>query len=368
MSKRTFNLPEIFNAKIETALQACGYSVSSPKKLADAVLKLSDHYTQNPLAASPWKESWAQAASIAYYFPLNYARNRAVAAEANRLGFFEGLNHYVDVGSGMGPALFAFTEAHSFATTLAVDHSAEGLALAQALNANKINFHTEVADITVMMERLKKAESLSKTLLTASYVLTELINTPQLIFGFEALAIIEPSTSADSRQLMLLRQQLIDRGFQIWGPCTHQGACPLLTHSAKDWCHDRIHWQAPDWWMKIESHLPMKNRTLTYSYLLARREQAPPHKIRELGRLTGDMLVEKGKTRQSFCRSEAREFLSWFPQRMPKTEQLALQRGSLVSFTRPMADYETRAAELRLKSASDITEIEPLETLADKKS
>lgn len=368
MSKRTFNLPEIFDAKIETALQACGYSVSSPKKLADAVLRLSDHYTQNPLAASPWKESWAQAASIAYYFPLNYARNRAVAAEAKRLGFFEGLDHLIDIGSGMGPALFAFAEAHAFVSAHAVDHSNEGLALARALNANDVSFRTEVADITMTMERLRKAEPSSKTLLTASYVLTELINTPQLIYGFEALAIIEPSISADARKLMILRQQLIDKGFQIWGPCTHQGACPLLTQSAKDWCHDRIHWQAPDWWMKIESHLPMKNRTLTYSYLLARRELAPPTKIRELSRLTGDMLVEKGKTRQSFCRSEAREFLAWFPQRMEKTEQLELQRGSLVQFTKPIGDYETRAAELRLKSAADIIELESAENLADSKT
>src|SRR3989338_5951964 len=102
MNRRTFTLPDGFQAPIEASLHSLGYSLNEPGRLAKAVLRLSDHYTQNGEAETPWNEPWAQAASIAYYFPLNYARNRAVALEAQRLGFFRDLDTLIDFGSGTG--------------------------------------------------------------------------------------------------------------------------------------------------------------------------------------------------------------------------------------------------------------------------
>jgi len=54
----------------------------------------------------------------------------------------------------------------------------------------------------------------------------------------------------------------------------------------------------------------MKNHTMTYSYLIARRE-VKPAAPENFGRVVGDELVEKGKRRWLFCRGEQREFLSW---------------------------------------------------------
>ena len=71
----------------------------------------------------------------------------------------------------------------------------------------------------------------------------------------------------------------------------------------------RVHFDAPDWWLDIERKLPMKNRTLTYSYLLLSR--SAEHKWTGATRVIGDTLVEKGKTRQMICRGPEREFLSW---------------------------------------------------------
>lgn len=353
---RTFHLPEAFDQLIRSLLAELGFSVNEPRRLAEAVLRLSDHYHANPDAQTPWNEPWAQAASIAYYFPLNLARNQAVALEASRLGFFEGLTKVIDFGSGTGSALAAFSQALANAKDIvyqACDISAPSLNLGRKL----VNLATYESFTVQSAEDVPKGffESAEKTLVISSYALTELEGIPSWWEKAEALAIIEPSTQEDGRKLMQRRADLIEKGFQIWAPCTHQGACPLLTQSARDWCHDRVHWAAPDWFLEMEKHLPMKNRTITHSFLLARRNSAVPKDLVGLGRLTGDTLIEKGKTRQSVCRGPDREFLAWFPQRFPKgTANFTLERGRLVRFK---GELMKKATELRIQSPDQIEEI-----------
>ena len=176
-----------------------------------------------------------------------------------------------------------------------------------------------------------------------SYSLTEVKDLPKDWQTFEALMILEPSTSQDGRKLLEIRSQLIKAGYHIWAPCTHQKACPLLTHSKNDWCHDRAHVKAPAWFADLEQHLPMKNRTVTTSYLLARKK-APPEVLSNLARLTGDSLNEKGKTRQLICKGEEREYLSW----MHKTiSPQVLARGELIHLPE---NLEVKSNELRVKT------------------
>ena len=161
---------------------------------------------------------------------------------------------------------------------------------------------------------------------------------------------------------MSIRKSLIESGHSIWGPCTHQGPCPLLEMSARDFCHDRIHWQAPAWFLEMEKHLPMKNRTLTFSYLLVRKSRPAPKGIQGLARLTGDTLEEKGKHRQSVCRGPEREFLAWFPQRLKKGETITLDRGCLV---RLKPDLVMKATEVRLSAPDSIEELAPDSKILD---
>lgn len=364
--KRTFTLPESFSQAIAAELQKLGYRFEEPKRLADAALKLSDHYLQNPTAETPWNEPWAQAASLAYFFPLNYARNAAVASEAARLGFFEGLTGLVDYGSGTGSALFAFLNlwprlgGYAGPSATAIDTSPIALELAFRLGAARVmaNWERETVHGSSPPRALLH-RSLGNSLLSASYVLTELSELPEWWLKFEALAFVEPSTQGDGRSLMRTRERLLEHGFQVWAPCCHQGNCPLLAHSERDWCHDRIHWEAPAWFAELERHLPIKNRTLTFSYLLARRSLSPPQALAGLARLTGDMLEEKGRTRQLICRGTEREFLAWFPGRLPKGERIELHRGSLLRLNGPLVE---KANEARIPSKSSITEIKPDET------
>lgn len=359
---RTFHLPEPFERRIRSLLNELGFPVEEPRRLAEAVRQLSDHYHAHPDAPTPWDEPWAQAASVAYYFPLNLARNQAVALEAFRLGFFAGISKLIDFGSGTGSALAAFSEALANAKRADITYQACDIsAIALNLGRRIVNLPTQETIIVRSAEDVPNGfgENAENTLVVASYALTELEKIPSWWEKAEALAIIEPSTQEDGRKLMQWRAYLIEKGYKIWAPCTHQKDCPLLTQSARDWCHDRVHWQAPEWFTEMEKFLPMKNRTITHSYLLARRRLPAPKGLIGLGRLTGDTLVEKGKTRQSICQGPDREFLAWFPQRFPKgTGDFTLERGRLLRFRE---DPVKKSSELRIQSPDQI-ELIPADT------
>ena len=351
--RRVLSLPEAYTERIEALLKDFGHSIERPRELASAVHRLSDHYTLKAGEATPWAHDWVRAASLAYYFPLNYARARAVAQEAERLGFFSGLATMLDYGSGTGSALHAFADAtEKPLAAYALDVSREAMELGARLAAPE----RERATLISASCELKDREP-SSLLVVASYAYAELEDAPDWWLDAEALAIIEPSTQAAGRRLMELRHRLIEKGFKIWAPCTHQGPCPLLTHSQKDWCHDRIHWRAPAWMEAMERHLPMKNRTLTFSYLLARKTD-PPKALARYARLTGDTLEEKGKSRQSVCRGPDREFLSWFPERMKKAKlgKIELDRGLLVELG---GNLQTKASEIRVPAPDAARALEP---------
>ncbi|MBK9323305.1 MAG: hypothetical protein IPM97_10250 [Bdellovibrionaceae bacterium] len=297
--QRSFSIPADLEKKIEAALKKhFTLSLQDSKKLATAIKQLSDFFIENPDGQTPWSQPWAQIAYLAYFLPLNHARTQAVAREATTLGFLTGLDHVIDFGCGFGTASLALEEYFKHFTL--VERAKDICSRYSFLPTDKVQW----------VNKLEKITEPGKTLTVFSYSLTELCELPPWAKKSEALMILEPSTQSDGRELMTLRQKLIDDGFKIWAPCPHQGKCPLLTLSKTDWCHDRIHFAMPPWFEAIEHHLPMKNQTLTMSYLLARRSLVPtpsPQKARTVG----DRLKEKGKDRQMVCRGEEREFLAW---------------------------------------------------------
>src|SRR5690606_2541403 len=71
----------------------------------------------------------------------------------------------------------------------------------------------------------------------------------------------------------------------------------------------------PEFFAKIEQHLPMKNDTLTFSFLVAKKRlgnlQKSADHTSQVGRIVGEAMMEKGKIRQPFCRNSHWEQLSW---------------------------------------------------------
>lgn len=355
MPLRKIALPERYWPRIHAEVNRLGFSVGSVR-LANAVLQLSDRYLQNPSAPSPFEEAWAQAAYAAYYFPLNYARAKAAAEEGARMGFFAGLERFVDFGSGPGSAAFALLETNEF--------PGGALALDRADEALRMQARLALDDFPALRSARgsRPPQRLDGQLASFSYSLTEISELPQWAMECEALFLLEPSSRDDGRKLQSLRARLLAAGFHAWAPCPHQDACPLLVESARDWCHARAFFEQPAWFSALEARLPMKNRTVSYSYLLARKR--PPHEnLKGAARTVGDPLREKGKTRIALCRGPNREFLAWFPQRMEAVPDL--ERGELVRLAAGLAmtgkggGERAHAREIRLGAAEDVISLLP---------
>jgi ribosomal protein RSM22 (predicted rRNA methylase) len=333
--QRSFSVPSTLEQKIDRALKKqFQLSLQDSKKLAEAVKKLSDFFIANPDGATPWKETWAQIAYLVYFLPLNHARAQAVATEARRQGFFSGLSEVIDFGAGLGTASLALDQ--DFRNFTMIERAKDICARFDFLPEN-----------TQWLEKIEKLGQPEKSLTVFSYSLTELEEIPGWAQKSEALMILEPSTQQDGRKLMELRQKLIDQGYSLWAPCAHQKHCPLLNRSKTDWCHDRIFFVLPEWFAALEQHLPMKNRTLTTSYLLARKTKAPA-KGENTARTVGDRMREKGKDRQMICRGEEREFLAWMHKQGIDQE---IPRGVLIDLPENLQKVSN---ELRLQGMIQI--------------
>jgi ribosomal protein RSM22 (predicted rRNA methylase) len=323
----SFYLPKSLEDSIQTGLDLFQVKLSDSKKIADCVMQLSDFYIAKPIAQTPWNQNWCKIAYLAYYLPLNYIRARSVIARVMNLKFFDGLNHLVDFGSGLGSLPLATKDAGlSLATSDLIEISEDARKLCSKITPHLSQFSHKAFQPSIQVT--------SSTLVTASYSLTEVTKLPAWMLSSGGLLLIEPGTREDSRKLQHLRQSLINDGWSIHAPCTHQLQCPMLTTHDNDWCHDSTSWQQPDWFARIEDHLPIKNQTLHYSYLCARRDKLLDLPIDTtthagLARLTGDLQIFKGYAKQMICQNDARMFLSWQKKHF-KNDYPRLPRGTLV--------------------------------------
>lgn len=336
--QRQYSVPDFLETSIAEAIACYKTDLKKSKELAGCAQDLSDFFINEPSGATPWNEGWAQIGYLSYFLPLNYSRVLSVAQEAQARGFFAGLEDVYDFGAGLATASLALSQI----TNLRF-HLIEQAAQPKTLIENHFSYFKPTEWMTQLHS--KNISNGRKSLAVFSYSLTELAELPEWAYECEALMIIEPSTQEDGRKLLELREKLLKKGYHVWAPCTHEGPCPLLHQSKNDWCHDRIHFNAPEWFLKMEEHLPMKNRTLTMSYLLLRR--TAPQKI-NAARTVGDRLKEKGKDRQMICRGSDREFLAWMHKH--KIEQ-EIPRGVLVNIP---ADAIKVSNELRVSSAVEL--------------
>lgn len=327
----TTTIPSNLHKAIERRLDGFSLSLSQDAaKIAKAVLSLSTFYLQQPKDQTPYHQPWAQIASIAYFLPLNTIRLYAVMQHAKALGFFGEIGSALDIGSGLGAVSFAMAQAGVKLSLLecversqwAADSHRLLLGLGGGSSAGLCPHEWHVGTASDRNFHMSQVD-----LVTFSYSLTEFETLPPGLQRAKNVIIVEPGTLTDARALMRHRKTLQQWGFHIWAPCTHQGDCPLLTRSERDWCHDRVAWEQPDWYQAIEEHLPMRNQTLPFAYLLASRREPPPT-LKGLSRLVGDRIDEKGRSKQMLCRGAAREFAVWQKRQGPPPDIL---RGTLLA-------------------------------------
>jgi len=338
--------PDVLRAKQLTLLARVGVDPADSRAIAAAVKRLSDFYLKHPEKSTPWHEIWAQTAYLTYFMPLNWWRVAGVIRRGQQVNFFDGFEHYIDFGSGLGSVSCAFDAAGlSFKTGLCMERGLEAVAM-----------HRELAEGSLTRLSWQTSGDAAginhNTLAIFSYSFTELSQLPSWVANCDGLMMIEPSTRDDARRLQALRSSLMEQGWYVWGPCTHAMDCPLLVSGERDWCHDRFLWDQPNWLKAIEDHLPMKNGTLPCAWMMFKKTP-PPTSGYARARITGDMQEFKGYAKQLVCRSDRREFLSWQKKIFKKYPQM--NRGELVTIQR---DIPMKGQELRLENISDVV-IEP---------
>ena len=315
----TFSLSTEFESRIQKTYEKL-FSINpgSDPGLSHAITLAHKYYIENPEASSPWHRDWFQKAYLAYYLPLNYLRIKGVLHRLKGQSFLEEKLNITEWGSGNGAFSLAFKETDWQADFQFIEQGGAAKKQHELLEGKSLKF----------IEDIKSAKSFD--FFVASYSFTELTKLPDFVWDFDRLLLIEPSTNQDGRRLMSYRQNFIDEAYNVLAPCTHQGTCPLLKESEKDWCHDSFQMDYPEYLLSIENKIPVRLGPLSVSYLLVSKKDENPH----LGKLrvTGNTLKERGKVRQMICRGEDREFLSWFPKRAPvpfisRGELLELEDG-----------------------------------------
>lgn len=336
-----FSIPDSLEEIIDWGLEREGYSKAQTQKLATAILSLSKRYQEGGEKSDVWQTVSHRSAYWCYFLPWNFLRLQAVVQEGQRRGFFEGVTDVVDYGAGLGTTQLVLGSTalpHSHLSMVAIEASP----VARQLNeAWQTQFGSSVKTRVTSGYSLLSPPS-PKSVAVLSYSLNEVSTLPPNLLLYDRVLILEPSTRQAGRRLMTVRDEFLRNGFHCWAPCTHETACPLLASSKTDWCHDRILVERPDWMMKIEQHLPLDNRSLTFSYLLLAK--GPPVRQPGIARVIGDTQMEKGKVRQAICRGAQREFLAWLKK---EGRPPIIARGSLVAISdsTPCKGNEVRPAE-----------------------
>lgn len=320
-----------FDLRIKEALNRYAPE-TTPLRLAEQVKKLSDFYLIAPGSPTPWDTDYAVIATLSYFMPLNGVRLGAVFKEVERFLPEQMISEIWDFGSGLGTTQWVLEDQAWLPSRslFRVETSSRALDVHSQLENG--SWHSENRSLAHQPSR-------EGAMAIFSYSFLEMQKSLPSLGKFDHILILEPSTRECGRALMEWRSKFLHEGFHILAPCTHDEACPLLSQSSRDWCHMRVPFEQPDWFQQIESHLPMKNRSLTYSYLLISRSQK--RAVSAAGRVIGDTLTEKGKTRQMICRGPQREFLSWLHKNGSPPQ---IPHGALI---RSLEEVELKGQEVR---------------------
>lgn len=328
-----YTLPVEIDQWLQNQVLGLGHNLNDPKSLAALVVSQSKDY-QNKESTTDWSSRGSQAAYLSYFFPLNMIRSLKVLEEALHWDFFSEVDKVVDFGSGPGTLTQALLHHPKIQIQeiAAYDNTPELAPYFRNLGAPQ-------TQVSYFAQTPPPPPTSDKTALVASYAFNELSQsgTPEWIFDYSHILLIEPSTKVVFTDLLRLREELMERGFTILAPCPHQGSCPM-SQNRKDWCHDRVYWEQPTWFANLEKALPIKNPSLTFSYLIATRK--PPLSHTSYWRIVGDGLKEKGKTKWLICKDSDRNFIS-FLKRSGRSP--LLYRGERVNLT----DFDKKGTELR---------------------
>ncbi len=300
--------------------------------LAKNVLRLSRLLTRDrdDLPSSYLRDPGLRDAYLHYYLPANLAKVCLPLRELARHP--AGLLHrdrlrVLDLGTGPGTSVlgmlefFAEEEQPPALEFTAVDHVRENLLIAGELFGELRRTCRGTADLrTVQRPIAAKMDDCEGTydIIVFSNVLNELFHgavgriagrtelvaavLDRMLAQDGACIVIEPALRDTTREMLMVRDGLSERGLSVYAPCLLQERCPALVNP-KDWCHEDIPWVPSDLVQELDRRTGLRKDSLKFSYLVLRKDG------RALADCCGDSafrvvsepLVSKGKTEFYLC-------------------------------------------------------------------
>jgi SAM-dependent methyltransferase len=280
-------------------------------------------------------------AYLLFYWPVSYAQARYILkTHSIRPG------SVLELGSGAGPISAACADFSKPGIVLA-DRNPLILKLAQDLAKQK-NLKSQ----TLVWNPVKPLPAgLPKfDLITFQHVLNELwpddpdrihkrLRLVKSVFNHLTpsgrLLLIEPASMAPSRDLLLLRNLLLEEGLSMEAPCLFSGACPA-SEKTNDVCHMDFKWSPPAFLKTAIKLAGFQKKELKMTYYVFRTQAVPVSQNQEIFRIVSDkMLSKNGKIRFIACHHEGRISLSLHPSEANQVNQafLNLKRGDLIRIT-----------------------------------
>jgi len=149
------------------------------------------------------------------------------------------------------------------------------------------------------------------------------------------LLFIEPASMAPSRDLLLLRNQLLSEGLFMEAPCLFNHDCPALEKD-NDTCHMDFRWSPPAFLKNSIKLAGFQKKELKMTYFIFRTQPVSAIPDQQVFRIVSDkMLSKNGKIRFIGCHKEGRVSLSLHPSELQAGNQvfLNLKRGDLIKIT-----------------------------------
>ncbi len=350
--KSKLSLTDSLKNELEALSTLVGVDKFTDVELSRAIKAMSDAYIGKIGVLTPWNVPGATAAYVTYFHTRNTLRCLAALLRLKESSFFDKIDLGVihEVGSGTGAFSFALQE---FMKSHKVLYKAY---FCEEKEASVYDLHQKWSETSGFTIKKSEKNKINDTLIM-SYSMNELLeNKVSIDFSsYKNIIIVEPSDSKHSKQLIKMRKKLIQEGFFIWGPCTHQEACPFIDLSEKFWCHDRYEFDdLPEKYLKLCKRLGWEPARLGFSYLAASRVK-PEIINNEVDiqqginvRFVGDPLKEKGKIRQYVCMDSKLRTMSVLKRNKLLYKSWSNERGEMKTFKADQLDFLD--TEIRLKS------------------
>jgi SAM-dependent methyltransferase len=343
--------------------------------LAADVVRLSTLLTREreELPAAYLRDEKLRNAYRAYFLPANLSKIHTPLQELSvhpRELFSKAKLRFLDIGAGPGTAslgaLMFFAQRKRKNPQLeftAVDQVAGNLKIAEALFSSFGTTREFVASLRTILSDIEGLGNLLHghfDVIILSNVMNELfagdgrrtgkridiLNTilKRSLADDGSCIIIEPALRETSREMLEVRDGMLEQGFDVYSPCLFSGKCPALANP-KDWCHEDIPWEPPLLVKELDNLTGLRKDSLKFSYLVLRKDglSLKDGSLENSVRVVSEPLVSKGKREFYVCGAEGRRLVTRLDKDATAENEFfgSLQRGNLVSFA-GWVDEETR--------------------------